>query len=72
MTNGLEFDSIVTTETIQASFNHRSGSLDSDRKLKIAFHGVKVTIDVGLLEGRELDEVLGLTTMIESELADKA
>jgi hypothetical protein len=44
--------------------------LDFDRKLKVEFHGTKVTSDAGLLVYRELDEVLGLTTMIESELTD--
>ena len=41
-----------------------------DRKLKVEFHGAKVTSDAGLLAYRELDEVLELTTMIESELTD--
>ena len=41
-----------------------------DRKLKLEFHGTKVTSDAGLIVYRELDEVLGLTTMIESELTD--
>ena len=44
--------------------------LNFDRKLKVEFHGTKVTSDAGLLAYRELDEVLGLTTRIESELTD--
>jgi len=41
--------------------------LDFDRKVKVEFHGTKVTSDAGLLAYRELDEVLGLATIIESE-----
>ena len=44
--------------------------LDFDRKVKVEFHGTKVTSDAGLLAYRELDEVLGLTTTIDSELRD--
>jgi len=41
-----------------------------DAKLRLEFHGTKVTSDAGLLAYRELDEVLGLTTMMDSEFYD--
>ena len=41
-----------------------------DKKLKLEFHGTKVTSDAGLLAYRELDEAFGLTTMSKSEFYD--
>lgn len=44
--------------------------LDFDRRAKVEFHGSKITSDAGLLPFRELDDVLGLTSLAGERLVD--
>ena len=44
--------------------------LQFDKRLRLEFHGARITSDAGLLVFRELDEALGLTKKAPNYLRD--
>ena len=55
----------VTGESISAPLK-----VSFDRRLKLQFHGAKLSSDGGLLLFRKLDQALGLTEMAAWEMRD--
>lgn len=59
------FRGCVTGESISSPLK-----VGYDRRLKLQFHGAKLSSDGGLIVFRELDDALGLTEMASWELRD--